>query len=156
MLLGAIGAALVLAVVVIVLVMRGSSEPEKPKPPTEPIAAQQIDAAVAVAPDAAAPVPPARPATIADAVASADWERALTMCTNVSSVAPTNRKLCGLAACNQRDRTKALAFHKLLASADKRGLEAACRDVGVQLVVQPKIDRCKDPEYLEKNPMKCL
>ncbi len=136
-------------------------------PPIEidaaPAAAIAIDAAPAAVIVDAAPIAidaaPARaaPATIADAVAAADFARALALCTR-GPIAANEHALCGIAACNQKQRTAALAYWTATPKQAQAVVERACKAVGITLVPavkRPPSDPCDDRAYAEAHPLKC-
>jgi serine/threonine protein kinase len=159
-------AAIAAAAVLVVVVMSGPSP--SPAPAVEPSA---IAAAPAPAPtptpapatvDAATPASPPRSATIGDAVAAGDAAEAVRLCTTAKprDLGDDDRVRCGVAACNAKQRALALTFHRATTGSAQAAIARACRDHGIALVQpaavkQPASDPCKDPAYLDANPLKC-
>jgi hypothetical protein len=132
----------------------------------EPVAKPAEPATPAEAPTSAetpTPAAPVAPTTIADAIGKQDWETALQLC----AVGATAKDVasCGLAACNFKRKDQALLYHGRATGREQAGIEQACRGQGITLVTRApvakprprptKSDPCKDPAYVEANPLKC-
>jgi hypothetical protein len=159
-----VGVAAVGAVAAAVL-LRGGSESKQPAQRPALVEAP-ADAAVAMAPlaDAAvvqvaadAAVAEPTPPTPAELIAACDKDASM------------DGARCTVAACESGAKAKAAAFYKRVAKADLKSVEVACKAKGIALVKAPVVtpptgtgsgakppkDPCKDPAYVEANPLKC-
>jgi hypothetical protein len=121
--------------------------------PAENPPAQPATVPVA-APDAAA-----APPTIAALAARNEWAGVLQACSATAQPTAEETTACALAACNTKQRDVAVRYFKAAAAADRATIERACADHGVTLAKTPRPaskDPCKDPKYVEANPLKCM
>ncbi|HTL34402.1 MAG TPA: serine/threonine-protein kinase [Kofleriaceae bacterium] len=135
-----------------ILVTRHHRQTDETGNPPAPPAATEVPA---VAPDAAA----ALPTTIAALAARSDWAGVLQACSATAQPTAEETASCALAACNTKQRDVAVRYFKAAAAADRATIERACAGHGVTLAKTPRPaskDPCKDPKYVEANPLKCM
>jgi serine/threonine protein kinase len=144
-----------------------ATPPPTPAPVASPTPAPTPAPALAQAepaPPAPEPAKPERvepPPSVADLFAHGDWGAVVHACDAAGELDSKDVRTCALAACNAKQRSPALAYHKRAAAADHAAIEKACHDKGIPFVSparpQPAAkDPCKDPKYVEANPLKCL
>jgi hypothetical protein len=85
--------------------------------------------------------------TIGQLGARGDWVAALRACTHGAALTGDERAICGMAACNTKQRAAALGYYHDSSKVGRTAIERACRDHDISL--QPKKDPC------EENPLQC-
>jgi serine/threonine protein kinase len=110
---------------------------------------------------AVSPVP-AAPPTIVELAARNEWNAAMQACSTTPRPTVEESKACALAACNAKQRAVAVRYYKASAGSDRAAIERGCAEHGVALAAPktgarpPAKDPCKDPAYLDANPLKCM
>jgi len=138
--------------------------------PDAAIATTSIDAAVADEPtlDAAAVVAidaaPSPQKTIAASAAAGEWATVHQLCAaaDAGKLGDDQHEHCGIAACKRKQRATALDHHAQTSKPHQQAIERACKEQGIALAKpgqRPPPDKprdpCKDPAYVEKNPLRC-